>query len=333
MYRKAVLVAALVLAVLALVVGGAGCQREPGGGAKPLSVGIVTWPGHAIPFLAKEKEFFGDLKVDVKIIDDSSVRHAAFKSGDIDIMAVTVDAFALEAVQVQEGKFLFVNDVSNGGDAIVARKEVNSQKDLVGKKVAFPRGQPSQFLLFFYLKQAGLGLKDIKPVEVEDPSVAGQAFIAGNVDAAVTWEPFVSQAASTPNGKVLFSTADAPGLIIDAHVASNRVFQARRKDLEAYAKGILRALEYIKTNPDDAYAIMAKGLNMPLGDFKDIVPGLKWTDRQVNKQLFGVDPPGKSRVAEVFEGAGVIWKELGLLPSPLSAQNVIDQGFINAVLK
>ena len=61
------------------------------------------------------------------------------------------------------------------------------------------------------LKKAGLTDKDVEVV----PMSAGAAFMAGKVDAAVTWEPWLSKGASA-NGKVLVSTKDLPGIIVDS---------------------------------------------------------------------------------------------------------------------
>ena len=49
--------------------------------SETLKIGIPTWPGLGVVFLAQEKGFFGELEVKPIIIDETSARRAAFKSG------------------------------------------------------------------------------------------------------------------------------------------------------------------------------------------------------------------------------------------------------------
>ena len=100
MNREAFSIVALASIMLLSIIVGVGCSSTSS--VEPLTVAIVTWPGVAIPFVAKEKGYFGDLDVEIKIIDDTNVRHAGFRTGDIDIISSTVDTVALEVVQVQK---------------------------------------------------------------------------------------------------------------------------------------------------------------------------------------------------------------------------------------
>ena len=48
-------------------------------------------------------------------------------------------------------------------------------------------------------------------------------------------------------------------------------------------------MAFIKENPDEAYAIMAKSFNLSASDFKDVVGGIRWLDLAENRRLFGTD--------------------------------------------
>src|ERR1022692_1391245 len=56
---------------------------------------------------------------------------------------------------------------------------------------------------------------EFKLIQAMEPDVAGAAFLAGRIDAAVTWEPWLSKARTRPGGKVLLTSADVPGIIVD----------------------------------------------------------------------------------------------------------------------
>ena len=49
----------------------------------------------------------------------------------------------------------------------------------------------------------------------ETPDEAAKAFFAGQIDVAVTWEPYLTQAQNMSDAHILFSTASSSSLILD----------------------------------------------------------------------------------------------------------------------
>lgn len=231
-----------------------------------------------------------------------------------------------------KGKIILVTDESYGGDGIVVKKDITKLSELKGKTVAYTEGFVSEFFLLYLLQKDGLSLSDINSRTVDDPGKAAQAFISGDVDAAVTWEPFLSQAAHTPNAKILISTKEAKGLIIGILVAREAAMQERRADLETFAKAWLQGVDYLKTHREESLKIMAQGFNMPLKEFTDTTGNLRYADRQKNRQYFGLNQAGTSRVVKIFNAASAIWKETGLIKSTVPSKDVIDENFLKAVL-
>src|SRR5258707_15263501 len=88
-------------------------------------------------------------------------------------------------------------------------------KELKCKTVAasVPGTSPS-FALAWMLKKNGLSVKDVTVVNLE-PAAAAQAFVAGQNDAAMTYEPYLSTARDAPqSGKIIATTLDYP-MIMD----------------------------------------------------------------------------------------------------------------------
>src|SRR3712207_9056539 len=82
-------------------------------------------------------------------------------------------------------------DKSYGADGMVVRANINSIKDLKGKTVAASApGTAPYFTLAWFLKKNGLSVKDVTLVTME-PAAAAQAFIAGQNDVAMTYEPYL----------------------------------------------------------------------------------------------------------------------------------------------
>jgi NitT/TauT family transport system substrate-binding protein len=74
-----------------------------------------------------------------------------------------------------------------------------------------------------------MSIEDVEHVNM-DQADAGAAFVAERVDAAVTWEPWLSRARDTEHGHVLTDTSENPGLIVDVLLAPVEVIESRRDD-------------------------------------------------------------------------------------------------------
>jgi NitT/TauT family transport system substrate-binding protein len=291
------------------------------------TVGIATWPGFAPGFIGKEKGFFGKLPVNFVILDDFSVRQNAFTSGETHATISTLDSYAFESGQGVNGNIIMILDESFGADAIIANPRIQAAQDLKGTKVAYTRGSPSHFFLIRYLYKYGMTMKDITRVEVDDPGRAGEAFVSGSVDAAVTWEPNITQIVTSGKGHILESTKTAPGLIVDVMVVNPDVFKTRTADLQTFVNGWLRSVEYIKSQPRESYSIMAKNLRIAENEFPQMAEGLRYADIDTNRAW--LLPAEHSKAITLFNDAVKIWLAEGLISKPQSGSNLITTEFID----
>lgn len=311
------LIAAMVF--IASVVFPKACQ-EP---QETVTVGIGTWAGFATGMVGMEQNLFNGLKVETKVLDDNAARHSAFQSGSIDIMISSIDVFAQEAAQGIKGDVFLITDESWGGDGIVAKKEITKPADLRGKKVAYARGTPSHYLIYKVLQSNGLSLDDIKHVQVDDPGRAGDAFLSGDVDAAVTWEPFLSKVAESGKGHVLATTKDYPEITVDVLIASPELAKDK-ETLRRFIEGWLKSVDYIQLHQDEAVTIMAKGLNLPAEDVQGMMMGLKFADRERNRYFFGSMQPKDTRIAKLLDEAGAYWKSVGIVKEPVAGASRVS---------
>ncbi len=291
-------------------------QEEDTKNKKTIVLGIGTWAGFATGIVGMEKGFFANTNVETKILDNNAARHAAFQSGALNIMISSIDVFAQETAQGIPGKAFLVTDESWGGDGIVAKPEIKKPEDLRGKKVAYARGTPSHYLIHKVLQSNGMSLGDVEHVQVDNPGKAGDVFLSGKVDAAVTWEPFLSQVAESGKGHILVTTKDYPEVTIDLLIASDKL-AANEKLLRDFMDGWLKSVDYIKENPEDAAKIMAKGLNLPVEDVQGMMAGLKFADKDRNKYFFSSAQPKDTHVAKLFNEAGAYWKSVDIVEKPV----------------
>lgn len=251
-----------------------------------IAIGMVTFPGYAPLYLAKEKGFFEGVDVELKRIESIGDIRAAMSSGDINVFAATYDIYQSTKDVAPTGIGFLGMDESHGGDGIAVSDEIASISDLRGKSVAAEPGFPPYLILQYLLSKEGMTLNDVNFQDVPTTD-AGSAFAAGKLDAAGIYEPALSASVSARKGAtVLASSKDTPGLIQDLLFADERLAQENPEVLELVAAGWFRALEYIATNEDDAYAIMADAFAVTPAEMKDFQSGITWLDKQDNLALF-----------------------------------------------
>lgn len=311
--------------MLCIAVLGSGCTSKK----EPFRIAIVTWVGYGPFYVAQEKGYYKEEGLDVNIvkIEDEGARKSAFISGNVQGAINTIDALASGAPQGLPGLVIYKIDDSNGGDGIVANKKITTIQELKGKTVAYPKGLPSHFFLLYLLRKNGLSSRDIISKTME-AGEAGAAFVAKKVDAAVTWEPWLTQAAKTKHGHILMTTREAPGLIVDVFMISPKTKKERAKDVEKLVRAWFKAIEFIRQHPSEAYEIMAKQLGIPKTDFEGMVQGIKYADYQENLSYFGLAPGSKNEFSEVFNSAEEIWKSEGVINKTVDAKDVQDTSFI-----
>jgi len=298
--------------------------------AGKISIGHTIWVGYGPLYLAKELGYFKEngVEVEFQVVDDSALAMAAQAAGKLDGTATTLD----EILKYRSENFCFkavaLFDESHGGDGMVSLKEIDSLQDLKGKTVALNEGSTSQFWFSYLLKKDGIPLKDVEVLNMSADAAAA-AFIAGQVPVAVTWEPNLTLVKTKNVGKVLTDSAATPGVIIDVLEISCSVLKDRPQDVKGFIAALQKAVDYIKENPEKAYAIMAKGVGGYLEnpkDFADAASGVKFYDKAMTVDYFGTpEKPGPA--AEVIKLGNEIWTDLGKIKAPITYTEIIDPSF------
>lgn len=253
-----------------------------------LTVGHDLWVGYSGVFIANELGFFKDAGLDVKLKPFSNPGDTlpALVSGQLDIGLTTLQNLAvLNGNSETDVVAVGLVDSSNGADAVVAKKQYASLKDLKGKTVALTLGEVNHFLFLVGLKQNGLEAKSFKITSMSADD-AGAAFVAGKVDAAVTWEPWVTKA-SKAGGHTIFSSASVPDTIMDSVAVRRSHLQAQGPAYLNFLKAIDRGVAMIKTDPEKSATIIGKYLSAPAEDVKGMLAGDKIYGLAENKTLFG----------------------------------------------
>lgn len=183
----------------------------------------------------------------------------AINTGNIDFGADVADTVPLFA-QAAGAKLAYVAEESASPSAqailVSADSPIKTVADLKGKKVAVTKGAGSHFLLLAALAKAGLSFKDISPAYLT-PADGRTAFIGGNVDAWVAWDPFLTSAQRQSNARIL--SDGSKGLAsYKRYYLSSAAFADKRSDvLNAIFRKLEQTGKWVKTNPKEAASLLA----------------------------------------------------------------------------
>lgn len=313
------------LALLALT--GISVATAPAG-AEPLRLAYSTWAAWGPFFIAHEKGWFEEEGVEVEFvrIEDASARATALAAGVVDATSLTLDAVPLFLRPEAPLRFAFALASSRGGDAMLTSPDIETIADLKGRRIAVKQGGPMHFFIGVLLQSAGLSEHDVTLVDLE-PGIAGSAFLAGKVDAAVTWEPWVSRGVKARKGHLLTDTADHPGLITDMLVVRGDRLDARADEFRALYRAWNRAVAFTEADRDEATAMMARGVGGWLGHadvYDGIQSGLAYFDAASNEMFFGVsDEPGL--LSETVGRALEIWAGYGKLRTRTTPAELVSR--------
>jgi len=281
MVKKLVVQVAIVVAAGLLASGAAQAQETK------IALGMSGWTGFAPLTLADKAGIFkkNGLDVELKMIPQKD-RHLALASGAIQCAATTVEthvAWNANGVPITQ---IFQMDKSYGADGLAVRNDVKGFADLKGKSIGVSApGTAPYFGLAWMLSKNGMSLKDVKLVSLE-PQPAAQAFVAGQNDAAMTYEPYLSTVRSNPTaGKILATTLDYP-MVMDTVGCAPTWLKANAKAAQALANSYFEALEMIKADPAKSNEIMGAAVKQPGEKFAESSKYLRWQDKAANQKFF-----------------------------------------------
>jgi NitT/TauT family transport system substrate-binding protein len=303
------------LLVVASSLQNTGCMRRTG--LPTFTLNVDTWVGYAPFWLAKERGLFQSEGIDVNIVTvpDVGQRKATMLKGATDGIAETVDMLVLDREERVPSVAVMVIDFSNGADGILAIDEIRTVEDLQGKKVAVQRNYASEALLNYLLKSHGISPSAVEKIDMEG-GAAGAAFVSGQVDVAVTFEPWLSKAKERRGGRVLISSADVPGVIVDILSIRKDYLQQNEELVGKVMRSWFKALDYWKENPGEANAIMAKHYSSTPDEFGQLITGLTWPSYEKNRAYLGTEenPGSIYGVAQTFVEVFLETGQIGFKP-------------------
>lgn len=273
------------------------------------------------------------LNIEYIVNNDGKSSAQAIIKGDLVGGGYTVNRYAFLYNQFEASKvsvkMVYITNYSNGGDGIIAKASIKSINDLVGKKIGIPEFSEAQTLVEWLLNNSDLTVEEKNQIRndyvfFETPDDAAKAFFAGRVDAAATWEPYLTQAKDSTESRVLFSTLQSTNLIMDGLVFRQDWLEQNADTVQKIIDGSLQAASMYDSvfSNIKVFPLFADETNQSIKDMSESAKLATWKD---NSHLL-ID-----EAVQMFKDMSSIWLSVGELADPSNANNAFDVQYISAL--
>lgn len=289
---------------------------------RTIRIGFPSWIGFDILLHAQDSGLFEKHGLDVELIqfDEASDVARAVMSGGLDAgyaglatLVANHDGTPLEIV-------LFTN-ISNGADGIVARSGIDSVTDLKGLRVGCKFRATNRLILAEALEHHGLTLSDITLIDVSNDT-AERMLEEGSIDAAVLWEPDLSEIADRIGGTVIHRTSDLDSSVLDTLVVRADHAAASPDTVEAFQAVWFDLLDEIERHPEPVFRTVSQKLDTPVDQLAALWTGIRPGDRRINRLLLGESFESKLQSIARMMGEPM---PVGIRPSPFPMHSEVDR--------
>lgn len=255
-----------------------------------ISITYVKFPLNAPLILAKvlglyEKEF---------ATDGSTVEWAALETGPGQAEALAAgavqfaSAMSADAVLAARSRnepvraFAVFARAPRAFCLMTKNPALQTMASLKGKTVAGPKGTQLHLMLMAGLEKAGLTDKDITFVNMS-VNQAMSALLSGGVDAALVAGPGRIKAENGGASVIVCGEGLTKGLIL---TAVNGEIAADHPDLVArYRRVQAQALEFLKTRPEEARAIISQETGISQADVERLLPDYDFSPQPTDSDM------------------------------------------------
>ncbi|MDR0880199.1 MAG: NrtA/SsuA/CpmA family ABC transporter substrate-binding protein [Clostridioides sp.] len=273
------------MAILALTVGTIGCGKIDKEGSedtektaaypKKINLTYVKSPLNVPSILQKQDDLFGkefadeNIAVNFHELTTGPEQTQALAAGEIDFLHALGGTSALIAASNGvDLEILNTYSRSPKGFMIVTNdKSIKTAKDLVGKKIAGPKGTILHQILVAALDKEGKTIDDVEFLNMGIPE-SSAALSEGSVDAALVAGPAALKSLESGNQLVLNGEGLVDGIIVTA--VSKDFADKYPEAVERFKKVEKETLEYMSKGSDEMFEKVAKEAGLTVEQTKEM---------------------------------------------------------------
>ena len=274
------------------------------------------------------------LNVKIHIINDAEASSNALIKGDLNAAGYTLNRTAFLSSKFTDAGLDIVMPVftnySDGGDGIIALSNINSVEDLVNAKIGVPKFSEAQSMVVWFVNNSDLTDAQKKTIIdnmilLDDAEQTGQAFFAGSLDVAATWQPYLSYAEDSTDSHILFDTSYSNKLILDGIVFRADFAEAHPEVVSKFIDGIFMALEEYESDFDTIRKIMPMFAGMSDEDIAATRMDAGMMDYAANINALENDCP------IIYADMCDVWESIGEDVNRTLGATLFDATYVNAL--
>jgi len=304
---------------------------------QPIPIRIAWQPYNAVIFYtARDHKLFERVGLQPEYIRFTAgpPQFAAFRSESVDVGLFGTAGMVVGASQELDYRNFYIQIASNYGDGLVARSDsgITRLQDLRGKKIAFVRGTSAHLGLIKALQSAGLSPSDVTMIHT-DLTAMTPAFANRDVDAAYSWEPWISRMQEF-GGRVIVRSNQVGLNTSDHWVVRAAWAQKNPQAVQLLLKAIDLALEEFKRNPATAIKATAESLGVSEDAAKKIVEitPVFSLEQLVDPQFYLSLLPGGG-AQKMIQEVGDFLLQQGVSKNRIDASKIVDGSHIQTYLR
>lgn len=292
--------------------------------------------------IAKAKGYFEEeMGVEINLVEFDSGKDVnnALASGSIDFGLLGSSPATLGIANGADVELIWIHEVLGKVESLAVRNDanINSIKDLEGKKIATPFASTAHYSLLNALKLNGIGEKDVELLDMQ-PSDIYAAWQRGDIDAAYVWEPTLANLLT--DGKILLSSADMAeqGVITSNVEVVRKDFAKNYPELVTkYIKALDKGVGLYKENQDDAVKTIAGALQISEEDALLQMQGSMWlsAEEQLDSKYFGTSQSKGNLVKSLKDTANFLLEQKSITSVPKDSvfEQAVNPKYIEDAIK
>ncbi|HEI8868973.1 MULTISPECIES: taurine ABC transporter substrate-binding protein [Gammaproteobacteria] len=253
-------------------------------------------------------------QVDWRKFDSGSSVLRALASGDVQIGNIGSSPLAVAASQKLPIEVFLIASQLGSSEALVVKNDIQSPKDLIGKRIAVPFISTTHYSLLAALRQWDIKPEQVKILNLQPPAIAA-AWQRGDIDGAYVWAPVVSELAK--QGKVLADSEQVGqwgSPTLDVWVVRKDFAERHPEVVTAFAASALSAQQAYLASPDtwlqDQHNlnILSRLSGVPTAQIPELVKGNRYLP--VAEQITQLGQP----VEKAIHDTALFLKQQGKIP-------------------
>ena len=253
---------------------------------EPLRVAVGIWPGAESLLLARQRGLLPEDRFQLVELSWASAAYRAFDNGVVDAAVLSLDGVLRLLESGEALRVIYVMDVSEGADAVLAREGTTSVADLRGKRVGVDVRGSGMRLLSKTLASAAIELSDVDIVPLLDPEME-QTFLQGDLNAVVVSEPWMTKVLAKRARALADSNSISPP-IYRVLVVTERALRERKTDLVTLVRAHLAMVPVLRAGVSgkDMDAILRRE-GLARDEFAKALERVRHLDVVENRSMLG----------------------------------------------